>query len=139
MENTFTHFSFDEVTAALAFAKTDHTSGRGKDKYTIKGASLDRDTLRNIANETGDLWASRGKRPGQCLYAAKREVLSRKLTRRDRQDSNRFNAYSSAVSKLFSARSKWSKKRREPSNTHPSPLPGIPVIIGKNGQREWTF
>lgn len=139
MENAFTHFSFDEVTAALTYAKTDHTSGRGKDKYTIKGTSLDRDMLRNIANETGRLWASRGKRPGQPFYAAKREVLSRKLTRRDRDDSNRFNAYSSAVSKLFSARSKWSKKRSGPSNTHYSPPPGIPVTTGLNGQREWLF
>lgn len=139
MEKTFTHFSFDEVTAALTYAKTDHTSGRGKDKYTIRGTSLDRDMLRNIANETGRLWASRGKRPGQPFCAAKREVLSRKLTRRDRDDSNRFNAYSSAVSKLFSARSKWSKKRSGPSNTHPSPPPGIPVTTGLNGQREWLF
>lgn len=97
MSVSFAHFSTDEVGEGLRF---------GKEKYNIW---LDRDTLRRLANDTGTRWYAGGKKPGH-LVQTKRQALDNDLWIRNRCDQDRRNAYSSAVSKMFSLRAHSGKK-----------------------------
>jgi hypothetical protein len=142
LESSFLHFSTADVAKGIAYAKSDHTVGRGKDKRVVLGASLDADMLRTLANAVGNHWYKTHRRRPKSFYTAKREILLRLLPQKCRDDSTRFNAYSSAVSKLFSDRAHYARQRRAPTpdtvalRTLPDPsLFGE----GKNGQREMLF
>lgn len=130
MSGSFSHFSADEVGEGLRF---------GKERYDIY---LDRDTLRRLANDTGRRWYADGKKPGH-LIRAKRQALENDLWIRNRCDQDRRNAYSSAVSKMFSLRAQLRKKKSvEPKdNTHKPAGIDPSILYGEapNGQFIFLF
>lgn len=138
MSQSFLHVSDAEVAEGIEFARHDHTSGRGAKRKVIKGMRLDSDFLRMLANETGKLWCRRGRAPGG-LYNAKREVLARHLSERTLAGTERFNAYSSAVSKIFSRRATFAGKARKRGTSKPPSGPE-PIPVGeKDGQFFMVF
>ena len=130
MSGSFTHFSADEVGEGLRF---------GKERFDIW---LDRDTLRRLANDTGKRWYADGKKPGH-LVRAKRQALDNDLWIRNRCDQDRRNAYSSAVSKMFSLRAQFRKRTNiKPEETARKPVHIDPTILygeGPNGQLIFLF
>lgn len=140
MSESFLHFSRAEVAAGITFASGDHFVGRGRKRVLVQGVKLDTDTLRNLANQVGERWYATGRNPGQ-LYEAKRIVLARHLLQRDKYESLRFRAYSSAVSKMFSNRAVLTRKKNSPTLREKvsAAVSSIPVFVGKGGQLEWLF
>lgn len=139
MSESFLHFSRAEVAAGITFASGDHFVGRGRKRVPVQGVKLDTDTLRNLANQVGERWYATGRNPGQ-LYEAKRIVLARHLLQRDKYESLRFRAYSSAVSKMFSNRAVLSRKASPTLRQKVSAaVSSFPVLVGKGGQLEWLF
>ena len=130
MTESFLRFSTAEVAVGVTYVQT------------TKKVSVNPDLVRLLANETGEQWITTGRTSGR-LYAIKREVLARHFTRRTPEELVRFDAYSSAVSKLFSVRSVLARARRrergipEPAST-PADLP-VNVEEEKNGQLAWLF
>ena len=139
MSESFLHFSRAEVAAGIAYASKDHSVGKGRKRVLVQGVKLDTDTLRNLANQVGERWYATGRNPGQ-LYEAKRIVLARHLLQRDKYESLRFRAYSSAVSKMFSNRAVLSRKASPTLGQKVSAaVSSFPVLVGKGGQLEWLF
>lgn len=142
MESSFLHFSTADVAKGIAYARSDHTVGRGKDKRVVLGAVLDPDMLRTLANAVGIHWYTKHRRRPKSFYTAKRETLLRLLPQQCRNDSVRFDAYSSAVSKLFSNRAHYARHRRasEPNVVTPRTIPDPSLFgEGKDGQRVMLF
>jgi hypothetical protein len=142
LESSFLHFSSADVAKGVAYASNDHVVGRGKDKRAVLGASLDSDMLRTLANAVGVHWYTKHRRRPKSFYTAKRETLLRLLPQSCRNDSVRFDAYSSAVSKLFSNRAHYARHRRasEPSVVTPRTIPDPSLFgEGKDGQRVMLF
>lgn len=126
----------------IAYASSDHTVGRGRDKRLVAGIRLDPDMLRTLANAVGHHWYKTYRKRPDSFYTAKREILLRLLPQRCRDDSTRFLAYSSAVSKLFSDRAAYVRKRRapEPSVVTSRTVPDPSLFgEGKDGQRVMLF
>lgn len=142
MESSFLHFSSADVAKGIAYVGSDHYVGRGKDKRFVQGVHLDADMLRTLANAVGHHWYKVFQKRRDSFYAAKREMLRQFLPQRCRDDSVRFEAYSSAVSKLFSNRAHYARQRRAPApdtvthRTFPDPS-----LFGeeKSGQRVMLF
>lgn len=99
----FLHFSTAEVESGLYYAQQEHH------------VCLNRDMLRNLANQTGVKWYANGRRSGGIVNA-KRVVLA-DLWEKHRVDTERRNAYSSAISHMFGLRSAATRKRRAKCGT----------------------
>lgn len=130
MQNSFLRFSTAEVAAGIEYVKAK------------KGADIDFNFLRMLANETGEYWNQTGRVPSG-LYLSKRVIIARHLTRRNALEAFTFDAYSSAVSKLFSRRAALVRARRgaqqiSKQSTDPSTPPSI-VAEEENGQLTWLF
>lgn len=144
MSESFLHFSRAEVAAGILFASEDHFVGKGQKRVFVEGVRLDTDTLRNLANHVGEEWYAAGRDP-RHLYEAKGAVLARHLLQRDKQESTRFHAYSSAVSKMFSNRSVFAKRKRTQKSGDTlrqkiaTAVTSFPMLEGKGGQLEWIF
>lgn len=139
MSESFLRFSRAEVAAGIAYANVAHYIGKGRKRVRVDGVKLDTDTLRNLANHVGERWYATGRNPGQ-LYEAKRTVLAEHLLQRDKCESSRFRAYSSAVSKMFSNRAVLSRKASPTLRQKVSAaVSSFPVLVGKGGQLEWLF
>lgn len=129
---SFTHFSESELDAVLQKISTE------------KHISLDRALLRQLANGTGVRWYATGKKP-RLLQHAKRHVFhASALTQRSESEERRYDAYSSGVSMLFSARgvaakaAKAAQRNRLQSQRQPV-LSTLPYGFGEDGQGMFLF
>lgn len=127
MEVSFRHFSADEVGIGLRYAREE------------LGVRLDFDMLRKLADDTGIRWYGNGRKP-KLLNQAKREVLLAALWQRDSEDTKRRDAYSRAISKIFSARSHHASIQRKRSKAAVKETRGIdPTLIGMNGAGQYVL
>lgn len=128
MGTSFTHFSADEVEYGLRFVKEK------------MGVSLDRDTLRRLANDAGVRWCTAKGRNPRLLLQAQREVIDKDLWIRNNCDQDRRHAYSSAVGKVFSRRSHLARKQRVPVvNKNAESGQVDPSLIGIDPLGQYTF
>lgn len=127
MSTSFRHFSVDEVQSGLRYASEEHR------------IELDRDTLRRLANDTGNRWYTGGRRRG-LLLQAKRECLNEDLWIRSRCDADRRNAYSSAISKIFSERARLARLKRRPKLAERATVQSVdPNVYGFDSKGRGVF
>lgn len=128
MSQSFRHFSADEVEHGLRFAREK------------MGTTLDRDTLRRLANDAGVRWYTVKNRNPRLLLQAQREVIERDLWIRNNCDHDRRNAYSSAVGKIFSTRAHLARRQRAAGIRKETVSAHIdPSLIGVNPQGQYMF
>jgi hypothetical protein len=89
-------FSEDEVARGIAYAREKH------------GIELHRVVLRSLANDTREAMA-RDKAP---FEDARHRVMSRTLTQRSAEEVAVYEAYESALGKMFNERSQYARARR---------------------------
>lgn len=125
----FLHFSTSEVESGLTYAQNEHR------------VCLNKEMLSSLANQTGIRWYANGRRPGG-MVSAKRLVLA-DLWEKHRVDSERRNAYSSAISHMFGLRSGKSRRRRARCGTAVTAAPDAPQSgvygFAENGQGMFLF
>lgn len=124
----FVHVSDKELDVALTYA------------YKKYGVRLDKALLRALANQTGE----RIVRTGEQHYIAKQHVLALFLPQKNKSESARRNAYSAAVGKMASERSKFQRTLREKqAQPHPEPTAvqtaRIPLLLEPSGQYSWIL
>lgn len=128
MTSSFKYFSADEVENGLRYAKEE-----------LK-VTLDRDMLRTLANMIGERWVKQGRIP-RTLHTIKQGILLERIKQRDRNETDRRNAYSSAISKMFSIRAHQSKKssKRARTDAHKDPRSESPPSVDRYGQLQLPF
>lgn len=124
----FQHFSPREIEVGLAYAK---------EKFDI---TLDTTALRALADGTGMRWYREGRVPNM-LPSAKREVLRTRHWEQNATDTARRNAYSSAISKMFSERAKVLRQQaRAPRKTSAARKPPSNLFgFNERGQGVFLF
>ncbi len=125
MGPSFRHFSADEVGTGLRYAR---------EELHIE---LDFDLLRKLANDTGVRWYKDGRKT-KLLKRAKSEILLAALWQRDAGESERRDAYSAAIGKMFSTRSHNAKLQRKKSKAKETR--GIdPTLIGVSAKGQYEL
>ncbi len=121
---SFLHVSDTELSLGIAYAKA---------KCDI---TLHAETLRMLCNATGAHMRSNKLH----MYQARYEVLSKNLRQSNPEERARRNAYSAAIGKIFSERSRLSRLRNgAPKKTRKKKTEDTSFAVGPNGQLEWTF
>lgn len=128
----FLHFSASEVESGLSFAQENHHM------------HLNREMLKNFANQTGVRWSADGKRPGDILRV--KRIVLRDVWEKHRIDSVRRDAYSAAISHMFGIRNQHARAARsrkecgtEVVHAPQPPLPSASFAFGESGQGEFLF
>jgi hypothetical protein len=94
--------------------------------------------LRRLANSAGTIWCQNGRKK-KLLNQAKKQALL-ELWQRDRNDTDRRDAYSGAIGKMFNSRSHHAKRQRTTGKAEAKKPTGIdPTLIGLDAKGQYLL